>query len=234
MDYIVLLVDDDETILHALGRRLRKQPYRLYTARSGEEAMLILKARDVNVIVTDERMPGMSGNDLLAWVAQNYPDVMRIILTGHASTANVIRAINQGAVYQFLIKPCDEVELAIAIRKALEHSDLLKENSRLVEQTKRQFEELEDFDRRLEVLTRVVSRDIEVPLRTILCSCRSLEERYGEFFEPKVVELLKDASTATAEVQRSICNLLDRSLEELPAKPADQVCSDLQIQIAAK
>ena len=127
MNHSVLFVDDDENILRSFARTLRQQPYKLYTARSGEEAMLILKTREINVLVSDECMPGMSGNDLLAWVAENCPHVIRILLTGRATIEIAIRAINDGAVYQFLTKPCNEFQLAIAIRKALEHGDFLKE-----------------------------------------------------------------------------------------------------------
>jgi DNA-binding NtrC family response regulator len=127
MKHTVLLVDDDENMLRSFARMLRQQPYKLYTARSGEEAMLVLKTQEINVLVSDECMPGISGNDLLAWVVKNCPHVIRILLTGRATTEIAIRAINDGAVYQFLTKPCDEFQLAIAIRKALEHGDLLKE-----------------------------------------------------------------------------------------------------------
>ena len=133
MTHCVLLVDDDANVLRGLARVLRRQPYELYTARSGDEAMQILKTQSVDVIVSDEQMPGISGADLLAWVAEHYPDVMRIVLTGHATAETAIRAINEGNVYYFFTKPCDEVQLALTIRKALEHKDLLRENRRLFE-----------------------------------------------------------------------------------------------------
>ena len=120
MENVVLLVDDDQNILHGLVRALRHQPYRVYTATSGEEALLILKGHRVNVIVSDEQMPGMCGSDLLAWVAENCPKVMRIVLTGRPTVEAAIRAINEGAVYQFFTKPCNPAVLAVAIRKALE------------------------------------------------------------------------------------------------------------------
>jgi two-component system probable response regulator PhcQ len=116
----VLLVDDDENILRGLVRVLRNQPYHLFTARSGEEAVRVLMTHPVKVIVADEQMPGMTGSDLMAWVSENCPETKRIVLTGHASTATAIRAINEGGVFRFFTKPCNEVELALAIRQALE------------------------------------------------------------------------------------------------------------------
>ena len=128
MENVVLLVDDDRNILHGLTRALYRQPYRLYTATSAQEALLVLKGRRVDVIVSDEQMPGMCGGDLLAWAADNCPDVMRIMLTGHPTVETLIRAINKGAVYQFFTKPCDPVLLALTIRKALERKALLVED----------------------------------------------------------------------------------------------------------
>ncbi len=127
MTRTVLLVDDDADVLHCLTRMLQRQPYQLYTARSGDEAMTLLKCRQVDVIVADERMPGMSGSELLAWVARNYPDVICIMLTGQASVEAVMRAVNEGSVYHVFTKPCNEVDLAIAIRKALEHKELAEQ-----------------------------------------------------------------------------------------------------------
>ena len=129
MKPIVLLIDDDENVLSGLVRSLHKEPYQLLTAKSGDEAMLILKNREVDVIVIDEIMPGISGSDLLAWAAENAPDTIRIMLTGNATTSIAIRAINEGQVYNFFTKPCDDVQLAVAIRKAIEHRGLIDRES---------------------------------------------------------------------------------------------------------
>ncbi len=216
MENIVLLVDDDERILCGLARTLRQQPYTLYTARSGEDAMMALKTHDVDVIVVDEQMPGISGTDLLSWVAKHHADVMRIMLTGHASTSNAIRAINEGAVYQFLTKPCDEFKLAVAIRKALEHRGEFQANRRLIEDTKQQFEALEHFNRELEILMRVVSKDIQAPVQNILNSFQALDEQYQDVLDPKAKMLADDALDAVSEARRLIAKLLDHFSIEGP------------------
>lgn len=168
----VLLVDDDVNLLRALARTLRHQPYALYTATSAEEALLILKGREVDVVVSDEQMPGMCGSDLLGWVADSYPDVPRIVLTGRPTVEVAIRAINEGSVTQFFTKPCNPAQLGVAIRKALEHRTLLKENRALVEINRRQMERLHDYKRDLETLSNLISKDIRQPLEeTISRSC---------------------------------------------------------------
>ena len=120
MPSAVLLVDDEPNVLHGLTRALCHQPFGILTATSAEEAMWIFKTRHVDVIVSDERMPGLSGTELLAWVAEHYPEVVRILLTGHASVETAVRAINEATVYKFFVKPCKEFDLAMAIRQALE------------------------------------------------------------------------------------------------------------------
>jgi DNA-binding NtrC family response regulator len=123
VEHAVLLIDDDQSVLHGLARALRQQPYRIYTASSGEEAMLVIKGHPIDVVVADEHMPGMRGGQLLIWIAEHCPEVMRIVLTGHATVENMISAINQGRVYQVFTKPCNPVHLGVAIRKALEHKE---------------------------------------------------------------------------------------------------------------
>ena len=122
---VVLLVDDEPNLLRGLARTLRQQPYRINTAHSAEEAMDILKAHRVDLIVSDEHMSGISGTKFLTWVADNFPEVLRIILTGQPSVPSALRAINEGSVYRYFTKPCDIVELALAIRHGLEKKEVL-------------------------------------------------------------------------------------------------------------
>jgi len=123
MTHCVLFVDDEANVLRGLARALHGQPYQILTARSAEEAMWTLKTRPIDVVVSDEQMPGMSGTEFLAWVASHFPEVIRIVLTGHATVPATIRAINEAKVYRYFTKPCHDVELALAIRRAIEERD---------------------------------------------------------------------------------------------------------------
>lgn len=109
------------------------------------------------MLVTDHRMPGISGNDLLAWAAQHAPDIMRIILTGHATTDGVIRAVNEGRVFQYFTKPCREVDLALAIHKALEYRALARENRRLTDEGRRWRTQRREVLRRIEQIERFLT-----------------------------------------------------------------------------
>ena len=165
MQHTVLLVDDEPKVLSALKRVLRNEPYAILTASNAEEAAEVLRSSPVDLIVCDEEMPGMSGTEFLAKVAHDYPDVVRIMLTGHPTLPAALHAINEGRVFQFFTKPCNEIDLAIAIRRALEKKDLIAKSQDLLEVTKRQstlieearvLRRLRDLPRRdrVEVLTK--------------------------------------------------------------------------------
>ncbi len=136
MSHTVLLVDDEPNVLEGLTRVLRKESYEILTANSAEQAAGLLEDSNVDLIVSDEEMPGMSGTEFLARVAQDYPDVVGIVLTGHPTLPAALRAINEGKVYQFLTKPCNEIDLAVTIRRALEQKDLKEKSRELLEVTK--------------------------------------------------------------------------------------------------
>ncbi len=116
----VLLVDDDARVTEALQRVLSQEGYEISSANSAEEALEILRQKSVDVIISDEQMPGLSGSEFLTIVRHSYPDIVRIILTGQASLEAAIRAINKGEVYRFLTKPCNRQDLTNAIEHGLE------------------------------------------------------------------------------------------------------------------
>ena len=114
----LLLVDDEPKVLAALKRVLRREDYRVLTATSGEEALDLLAVEKVQVIVSDQRMPGMSGAEFLNAVKELYPDTIRIVLSGHTDLEAIMESINRGAVFKFLTKPCDDEMLRRHVRDA--------------------------------------------------------------------------------------------------------------------
>lgn len=134
----VLLVDDDARLLAALRRALHYEPYELLIAESADAALRLLATTPVDVLVTDQRMPGMWGAEFLARVRAEHPHVVSIMLTGHADLATAISAINAGEVYRFFTKPCDAPALAAAIRQALQLKALIRQSRRLLETVRRQ------------------------------------------------------------------------------------------------
>lgn len=131
--FIILCVDDEEDNLLVFKSYFRKY-YNIVTARSGEEALRLLKEHPVDLIVSDQRMPNMTGVEFFERIVDEYPDVIRIILTGYSDIQAVIDAINKGKVYHFATKPWDTDELKNILNNALEAYTLKMLNRRLVEE----------------------------------------------------------------------------------------------------
>ena len=119
MKPLILFVDDDKLILSAFIRSFRGQPFDAFTAPSAEEAMEILKRTRVDLIVTDEKMRGASGTELLCWAAEHYPYTPGIILTGQPDVPSMAKAINDARVYKYLTKPVSPEVLAETIKGAI-------------------------------------------------------------------------------------------------------------------
>jgi len=116
--HTLLLVDDEPNILHSLSRLLRREGYTTLTAASPQEAFEVLAKHPVQVVISDQRMPEMSGTEFLSRVRQLYPNTIRLVLTGYTDLESVTDAINRGAIYKFLTKPWDDDQLREQIREA--------------------------------------------------------------------------------------------------------------------
>ncbi len=151
----VLIVDDERAVTELLQDVLSTEPYELMSASSAEEALAMLEQEQIDVVISDEKMPGISGTEFLAIVRERYPDTIRMILTGHASLDTAIKAINQGEIYRFFTKPCNVFDLAITIRQALQQRALMREAKRLLEMAKEQNSILEELEAKYPGITRV-------------------------------------------------------------------------------
>jgi two-component system, probable response regulator PhcQ len=134
----ILLVDDEPNVTDALKRALRREPYELLTATSAFAAQQILERQHVDVVVSDEQMPGMSGSELLSSVRKQFPHTIRMILSGQASLEAAVRAINEGEVYRFFLKPCNPTDLIFTIQQALSHKRLEDQSRRLLRRYQKQ------------------------------------------------------------------------------------------------
>ncbi|WP_333997464.1 HD domain-containing phosphohydrolase [Burkholderia gladioli] len=157
---VVLLVDDEPSILSALRRLLRTPRYEVLTAESGAAALELLASTEVDLIISDMRMPNMSGAEFLAHAQALYPGTMRILLTGYSELDSVVRAINEGGVYRYLNKPWDDQDLLLTAAQALEQRRLHKETARLTALTQKQNDELRGFNAGLEA--QVLARTEEI------------------------------------------------------------------------
>ncbi len=146
----ILFVDDEEGVLRSLGRLFFDEDFVILTAPSGTSGLEILKSNNVAVIVSDQKMPGMSGAEFLEKAKRIAPDSIRIVLTGYADINAAMDAINKGGAYRYITKPWDDNDLIITVLNAIEMYKLGKENKRLTELTRKQNEELRKWSAELE------------------------------------------------------------------------------------
>ena len=157
----LLLVDDEPNILSALKRLVRRDGYQILTASSGKEGLELLTQHEIDVIVSDQRMPGMTGVDFLRTVKDLYPQTVRIVLSGFTELQSVTDAVNEGAIYKFLTKPWDDEQLRKHIAQAFEHKEMADENRRLSLEVRAANHELAKANRQLEELLQQKQQQIQ-------------------------------------------------------------------------
>jgi response regulator RpfG family c-di-GMP phosphodiesterase len=148
--HTMLLVDDEPGITRSLQRLFKSIDANIFTASSGQEALILLENTPVSLIISDQRMPGMTGVELLAKSRQIRPDAIRILLTGYADIESTMLAINSGAIKYYIAKPWEDDLLVSRVMESLELFDMTTDNKKLNEITHRQNEELRKFNRTLE------------------------------------------------------------------------------------
>jgi FixJ family two-component response regulator len=158
----LLLVDDEENILMALKRLLRRDGYKILTACGGREGLELLATNRVDVIVSDQRMPGMTGVEFLRMVKDLHPEAVSIVLSGYTELQSVTDAINEGAIYKFLTKPWDDEHLRANIQEAFRRKEMADENRRLAREIQASNAELARANAQLADLLEEKSRRIEM------------------------------------------------------------------------
>jgi phosphoserine phosphatase RsbU/P len=138
----ILIVDDEQDTLGSLNRFLRKEPYIKYFAASGKEALELLETQDINILLTDLRMPEMTGMELINLVKISHPDIVRIILGGIHDIDKIIESINTGEVFRFIPKPIEPEGFKKIIRDAIDYYQLKAEREMLFNQLETKNKEL--------------------------------------------------------------------------------------------
>ena len=210
MKHSILLVDDEVDNVEALERLFRRK-YNVFAATSGREALRILEREPIALILTDQRMPGMTGVELLAASQEHRPAAVRILLTGYTDIESVIAAVNSGQIYRYVTKPWDPVDLSNAVDKGLERFELaaeLKEKNQALEGALRELRTLDQAKSNFMVL---INHELKTPLTVIL----SFLELLGES------DLAADQSKYVARIGQSaerLRALIDDSLELVSAE----------------
>jgi DNA-binding NtrC family response regulator len=151
----ILIVDDEEMILKSIRRTLRNENYNIFTAQNAEEGLSLLRAREIDLIISDQNMPGLTGIEFLEKVKAEFSSVLTIMLTGQTDIELAIKAINDAGIYKFILKPWNDTDFRLTIRRALESLNLVRERNALQERVKQRDAILKNLEKEHPGITRL-------------------------------------------------------------------------------
>jgi signal transduction histidine kinase len=163
----LMVVDDEEDVLQSLHDLLRMD-YRVLTFTDPHEALAALEETDVPVVMSDQRMPGMSGVEFLRRAKHLRPDTTRLLFTGYSDIKAVIDAINEGNVFRYISKPWEPDELATILRQAVEMHNLIVERRKLIAELKKTNAELTEANRVKTAFIEVASHELNTPVAIVM------------------------------------------------------------------
>jgi signal transduction histidine kinase len=211
--HTLLVVDDEVDVLESL-RHLFHRSYRVLTAEGGDQALELLHHNDVHLVLSDQRMPGLSGDEFLSRAKELQPDAIRMLFTGYADIQAVINAVNEGQIFRYILKPWDAVELEGIIRQAAEQYELLAERKRLIAelqatnaQLRRANEELAEAGQLKSAFIEVASHEFNTPITLVLGLSellRLLDPRRNE----QERALVEQISASARQLARLVANTL--------------------------
>jgi len=175
MERTLLLVDDEENITSALYRLLRRDGYNILRANSGKAGLELLMTNQVGVIISDQRMPEMTGTEFLTKVRECYPETIRIVLSGYTELNSVTDAVNRGAVYKFLTKPREDDLLRSHVAEAFQRYEMKVENMRLTHELHLANDELTRINHELEQRVELKASELVRNLSVLRISQEILE-----------------------------------------------------------
>ncbi|WP_165064750.1 hybrid sensor histidine kinase/response regulator [Paludisphaera rhizosphaerae] len=211
--HTLLIVDDEVDVLESLRHQFHRT-YKVLTAPNARAALDLLKENEVHILLSDQRMPGMSGDVLLAEARKLQPDAIRMLFTGYADIQAVINAVNEGHIFRYILKPWDAVELEGVIREAAEKYDLLSErkaliaelrdaNARLVEAN----EELSRVDRLKTAFIEVASHEFNTPI-TLVLGLTELLRLSSSNRSDEDAEILRQITASGRQLSRLVTSML--------------------------
>jgi signal transduction histidine kinase len=212
----VLFLDDEQNVLNSISRLFVDEPYGVAVASSFEEAMAVMARERIKVVLSDQRMPVISGTEFLRRIKTQYPDAVRILFTAYAELSATEAAINVSQVYRFIHKPWNPDELKAAVAGAIHYFDIVMENQRLFEETKVKNEELNLANCKLKVLYDVqkefsstLSHELRTPLASIKAAIDIVMSGSTGTTTPEQKDFLGRAKANVDRLNRLINDILD-------------------------
>ncbi len=229
----ILCVDDEINVLRSLKRVFRGQPYIIHLAGGGAEGLKLLHEHNIDLVISDMRMPQMDGAEFLGHVAENWPEVIRVLLTGYADIDSTIEAVNKGRIYSYCSKPWDDEQIKAVVKKGIEEKRLREERVKLFEIIEQQNEELKDLNNHLEEKVQLRTEQLRQSHKKLEQAHTALQKQYNDSVRvfAKIIEMrpgiMAGHSTYIAKYARLIGMKLFLSDQELK----DLVFAGLLLQI---
>ncbi|MGE0268654.1 MAG: ATP-binding protein [Candidatus Omnitrophota bacterium] len=214
----VLFLDDEENILNSLKRLFISESYGVVVTTNAEEALDIIGREKIKVVISDQRMPHITGVEFLTKVKAKNPDIMRILFTGYTDLQAAEDAINIGEVYRFINKPWNGPDLKTSVQEAINHYNLMIENKDLIEITEKKNKELEGLNMKLSAMfekqrefTSVVSHELRTPLASIKAAIDIVMSETSGTLSADQNNFLNKAKVNVDRLKRLINDILDLS-----------------------
>lgn len=217
MKHTILCVDDEVDNVDALERLFRRK-YNVLKATSGAQALKIMKSERISLIVTDQRMPTMTGVEFLAESMKNQPDAVRILLTGYTDIESVIGAINSGQVYRYVTKPWDPVDLNNAVDKAIERFEMsaeLREKNLALQTALKELKTLDEAKSNFMIL---INHELKTPLTVMLSYLELLKESELDADQKKYLSRIEGSAARLHELINDSLELVSAETGTLPIK----------------
>ena len=231
--HTILVVDDEADVVKSVQDLLRLD-YRVLGATRAADAIGILAREEVHVVMTDQRMPEVTGVELLHEIRGDHPDAIRLLFTGYADIRAVIDAINQGNVYRYITKPWDPDELQTLIRDACQHYDLLVERKQLLAEVQRKNAELQGANAKLtqanqlkQAFIQVASHELRTPLAILLGLSKLALREHPQ--HDHLHEFIERMDRAAERLRR----LVDQIVKMLSAQAFDLILDRTPSDVAA-
>jgi signal transduction histidine kinase len=239
--HTLLVVDDEVDVLESL-RHLFHRSYRVLTASNGSQAIALLEHEEVHLILSDQRMPGMSGDILLSHARRIQPDAIRMLFTGYADIQAVINAVNEGNIFRYILKPWDATELEGILRQAVGQFELLAERKRLIaelqtanERLTKANEELAEAGQLKSAFIEVASHEFNTPI-TLVLGLSELLRLTNPDRSPQERSLIERISSSARQLARLVTNTLTlmraddfrRTLQLAPVELAELLRGDVE------
>ncbi len=244
MKHNILCVDDEPDILDSLERLFRKK-YNVLKAKSGAEALKLLKENSISLIITDQRMPEMTGVKFLEKSIKINPNAVRILLTGYTDIDSVVDAINSAQIYRYVTKPWDSRELSLAVDRAIERFEMAQEIRVKNIALEKANQELQSLDKAKSNFMILINHELKTPLTTLisfldLLKDTKLDEDQKKYIdrikkstdrlERIILDVLELVSSETGQTKVKLQKISDKKLvEKVVEKTAEQHPLDFQL-----